>query len=221
MRTHGPLKLEGFVEPDFAENAYLLWTDDGPAAWIVDPGFPPHADMIRAAIEKHGLKPTAILVTHVHLDHIAGIAELRESYPDAVILAPEAEQGALGDPAANLSLACGREVLAPLADRTLKPGDTLTLGPLTWRVLDVSGHSIGGLAFHSPDAGIVLTGDALFAGSVGRTDFPGGSSERLLENIEQQLLTLPDETVIYSGHGPPTTIARERAGNPYLNGEPF
>lgn len=218
MKTHGPLRLEGFVEPGFQENGYLLWTDGGPDAWIVDPGFPPQPQKIIAAVRQHELRPTAVLVTHCHLDHIAGVAAVKAAYPDAAVVAPHAEQHMLADPVANLSAMCGQHVVAPPAERTLRPGDTLTLGPLTWQALDVSGHTVGGLAYYCEAAGVVLTGDTLLAGGVGRTDFPGGSATQLLGNIERHLLTLPEKTAVYSGHGPPTTIARERSTNPFLQG---
>jgi glyoxylase-like metal-dependent hydrolase (beta-lactamase superfamily II) len=114
---------------------------------------------------------------------------------------------------ANLSAQLGFPIEAPPADELVAPGDTLKLGALAWLALDVSGHSPGGLAYYCEEVSVVLTGDALFAGSIGRYDFPGSSRENLLENIQQNLLSLPTETVIYSGHGPATTIGHEREHN--------
>jgi len=216
MKTHGPLNIDGFVEPQFQENGYLLWPTDNPHAWIVDPGLPPQTTQIADAIQKHGLTASAILITHCHGDHIAGATELCETFPDLELYAPHAEEHMLTDTIANLSAPFGFHVVTPPAEKLLAPGDEMTLGSLTFRILDVSGHSPGGLAYYCPDAGIVLTGDALFAGSIGRTDFPGGSARQLLDNIRRNLLTLPEETLVYSGHGPPTTIAIERDSNPYL-----
>ena len=214
MKTHGVLRIDGFVEPTFQENGYLLWTDHGPEAWIIDPGFDPHAERMLAAIQQRKLTPVAILATHAHPDHIAGIPKLLAAYPDLAVIVPQAEQHMLADPRANLSAAMGLNVVVPAATRTVVPGDTLTLGPLTWKTLDVSGHSPGGAAYYCPAADVVFTGDALFAGSIGRTDFPGSSMDRLLANIREHLFALPEETAVYSGHGPPTTIGEERETNP-------
>jgi glyoxylase-like metal-dependent hydrolase (beta-lactamase superfamily II) len=219
MKTHGDLRLEGFTEPSFQENGYLLWAEGCADAWILDPSFAPQPEMIAAAVEKHGLTPVAIVLTHGHVDHIAGVPAIREKYPGIPIIGSAGEQHMLVDAQENLSAQLGMALEVPEADQPLQPGDTLTLGSLTWQVLDVSGHTVGGLAFHCAEAGVVMTGDALFAGSVGRTDFPGGSSARLLENIAAHLLSLPDETAVYSGHGPPTTIGRERQHNICLQGE--
>jgi hydroxyacylglutathione hydrolase len=216
MKPHSPLHIDVFVEPMFQENTCLVWTDAGPDAWIIDPGLPPQAEQVRAALAKHQLTPRAILLTHCHADHIAGVAELCHEYPALELLAPRDERHMLRDPAANLSSPFGFNVVTPPATRLIAPGDTLQLGPLDWQALDVSGHSPGGLAYYCASAAVVFTGDALFAGGIGRYDFPGSSGKRLLANIRRHLLTLPDETVVYSGHGPETTIADERDTNPYL-----
>ncbi len=218
MKTHGPLHVTGFFEPMFQENTYLLWTDEGPQAWIIDPGLPPQAEELLGALRKHALTPAAILITHGHVDHIAGIADLRRAFPTLPIVISSDEADMLTEPASNLSVHLGMSVVMPAATRLVVPGDRLTLGALVFQALDVSGHSSGGLAYYCAEAGVVFTGDALFAGSIGRTDFPGGSLRQLCDNIRRQLLTLPDDTVVYSGHGPPTTIAKERDTNPFLHG---
>jgi len=219
MHTYGPLRLAVFVEPMFEENAFLLWTETAPDCWIVDPGFPPQAQQIIAEVRERKLTPSAILVTHCHPDHIAGVHELRVALDGVPFFAPRDEAKLLRDPVENLSAMMGLSVTAPEADRWLAPADELTLGTLKWRVLDVAGHSPGGLAFQCPDVGVVLTGDALFAGSIGRFDFPHSSRERLLENIQQNLLTLPAETVLWSGHGPASTIGHEQQHNAVLREE--
>ncbi len=221
MRNHGLLSVEILIEPNFEENAYLLWAADQPAAWIIDPGLPPQAEQIAAVVRKRELSPQAILLTHCHADHIAGVEELRQRFPGLQLYAPLQEQHMLGSAAANLSAPFGFKIVVGSADKLLIPGESLTLGPLTWQVLDVGGHSPGGLAYYCPEAAVVFTGDALFAGGIGRYDFPGSSGQRLLSNIRTQLLTLPDRTVVYSGHGPTTTIGRERQSNPFLHGEPL
>ena len=219
MRTHGPLHVDVFVEPMFQENAYLLWADAGPDAWIVDPGLPPHSDNIAAALRAGRLVPRSVLLTHAHVDHIAGVVALCQAFPELKLWAPRAEQHMLTDPVANLSAPFGCEVVTPPADRLIAPGDQLNLGSLAWFALDVSGHSPGGTAYYCPAASIVLSGDALFAGNIGRTDFPDGSEARLLSNIRRNLFALPPETVLYSGHGPSSTIGEERDTNPHFVGD--
>lgn len=216
MNTHGPLSVATYVEPSFQENGYLIWTGDAPAAWVIDPGFPPQCDELIAGVRDQALSLAGIVVTHAHPDHIAGVAAMRAAFAGIPLIAPRDEADLLADPQLNLSAQMGMNLTVQPAEQPIAPGDTLTLGPLEFKVLDVAGHSPGGLALYSEAAGVVFTGDALFAGSIGRTDFPGSSSMRLLENIRNNLFTLPDETVVYSGHGPATTIGEERRTNPFV-----
>ncbi len=204
----------------FQENAYLVWPADAKAAFAVDPGLEPHAKQILASLRQWNLDLAAILVTHAHIDHIAGIAALYKVYPKAAIIAPHAESKMLGDAVANMSKAMGMIIEVPAATRLVDPGDVLKLASLEWKTLDVSGHSPGGLAYYCSEAGVVFTGDALFAGCIGRTDFPGGSTKQLIQNIKSRLLSLPLGTIVYSGHGPVTTVAAERAENPWLQDNP-
>lgn len=215
--TVSSIQVETVVDSVFEENAYIVNHRPGGECWVIDPSFTPQPQRIISIVSDRGLRPAAILVTHTHGDHIVGIDELCRQWPDAQLGVPASEASYLTDPDKNLSSAFGFNlVIKAEPTRLLKPGDTLSLEGLECQVRDVSGHSPGGVAFYFPAAKVVFTGDALFAGSVGRTDFPGASETQLLNNIREQLLSMPDETIVYAGHGPSTTIGQERRTNPFL-----
>lgn len=219
LKRHGNVNIEIFVDSMFAQNALLVWCEGGAECWIVDPGFPPSPERILQALQARALTPAMILLTHCHPDHIAGITPIRRAFPSLPIVAPRGEEHMLTDASANLSAALGFPIVTPPADRLLSPGDVLTLSDSRWESLDVAGHSPASLAYYCGAAGLVISGDALFAGSIGRYDFPGCSRDRLLQNIVQNLLTLPDETTLYPGHGPTSTIGYERTHNGVLLAE--
>jgi glyoxylase-like metal-dependent hydrolase (beta-lactamase superfamily II) len=154
------------------------------------------------------------------VDHIAGIAEVQRAFPGTPVWMHEAEREWLGDPERNLSLGFGQPVSLGGPDRLLGEGDALTLGGTHWRVLHVPGHSPGSIALVCDGVGggptVAISGDALFQGSIGRTDFPGSSFEELARSIRTKLYTLPDDTVIYPGHMGMTTIGDEKRTNPYV-----
>jgi len=208
------LEIQTFALGDFQTNAYVLI--DGGECWIVDPGFEP--EKLVKFLRGRDLTPTRILLTHGHADHIAGINELLAAWPGVPIFCPAGDAKMLTDAGANLSGPFGMPVTSPPADKLVRAGDVLEMNDLCWQVLDTSGHTAGGVSYYCAQAGIVITGDALFAGGIGRTDFPGGDSPRLAENIRRNLYTLPPETSIYPGHGPGGTIGRERRFNPFVRG---
>lgn len=183
-------------------------------AWIIDAGFDPH-DMIQY-VRARDLLLEKVILTHAHVDHIAGLAEVRSAWPEVPILIHQAEQSFLANPALNLSSALDRPIVAPQANQSLEHGQTLSLGGLTFEIRHTPGHSPGGVTLYQHNIGVAFAGDALFAGSIGRTDFPTSDHDALLTSIQDQLLTLPDHTRVLSGHGPPTTIGQEKAQNPYL-----
>jgi glyoxylase-like metal-dependent hydrolase (beta-lactamase superfamily II) len=204
-------------DPVYIENGYTMYLREGGPCWIIDPGLPPQGETIVQHVKEKSLQPAGILLTHGHADHIAGVDEVREGLgPVPVYLARE-EWDALRNPMANLSSRMGTGLSTNVDDPLdLTPGATLELDGTTWQVIDVSGHSPGGRAVYCGELGVVFVGDALFAGSVGRVDFPHSSGDQLMRNIRENLLTLPDETRVLCGHGPETTVGRERETNPFI-----
>ena len=212
---HGELSIETFVEDSFGENAYVVSTEG--RAWVIDPSFPPQVHQLLHFVSSSKLEVEKIVLTHGHADHIAGVDFVHAAHPRAELWIASEDAIMLTDANANLSgpYGMGFTVQTP-PDGDLQPGIKLQLGRFSWTVLDTSGHSPGGRTLYCAEAGVVLAGDALFAGSIGRTDFPGSDHYRLIRSIRENLLKLPDETVVYSGHGPITTIGKERKFNPFL-----
>jgi glyoxylase-like metal-dependent hydrolase (beta-lactamase superfamily II) len=197
----------------FQANAYIVWNGGAREALLVDAGA--EAERLLGELAARDLSLAGILQTHAHGDHIAALDDVVAATGAPVWLHPEAEP-MLRSPDANLSASAGLPVSARVPYQPVRQGDELTLLGRRIRVYETPGHAPGSVSFHLPEDGMVFTGDALFAGSIGRTDFPGGSLSTLLEGIRDRLLTMPDETVVYSGHMEATTIGRERRTNPFL-----
>ncbi len=198
----------------YQTNCYVVRPAGYAGCWVIDASFDPEP-LIRL-IGDEGGAPEALILTHAHVDHLAGVAEVRRAYPSLPIWAHRTEEAWLSDPVLNLSEFGGQAITAPAATRLLDGGETLALGPTTWSVLHTPGHSPGGITLYCPAAGVALVGDALFAGSIGRTDFPGSSLDQLTESIRSRLYTLPATTRVLPGHGPSTTIGREAQSNPFV-----
>ena len=215
------LTIETFVERTFGENAFVVSTEDdsgGRVGWVIEPSFPPQVTHLLAYVADEKITIARIVLTHGHADHIAGLDHVHDAHPEAEVAMAAADQPMLADANRNLSAPFGLAMtVRTRADTDLVAGMPLSLGRLTWQVLDTSGHSPGGISLHCPEAGAVFTGDALFAGSIGRADFSDSDGGRLIANIRENLLTLGDETIVYSGHGPITTIGNERKSNPFLS----
>jgi hydroxyacylglutathione hydrolase len=214
------LKIEVVESAPFAENAYVLWRRGGTEALVVDPSF--DTDSVLEWLDREGLNLAAILNTHGHADHIAGNAAIKEIFPGAPLIIGKNEASLLTDPDANLSAAFGMPLISPPADRTVDHGEVLELAGFTFEVREIPGHSPGSVVFVARDfePGFVLGGDVLFAGSVGRTDLAYGDGPLLFAGIRLKLFDLPDATRVFPGHGPPTTIGRERRTNPFVGENP-
>jgi len=197
----------------FVENCYLVIDEAAQQCAIVDPG--EEAGLILHRIEQAAVVPVAIWLTHAHLDHVLGVSQLRAATGAPVFLHPA--DRALYDRVPDQAAAFGlrADPLAP-PDRSFAHGEALRVGGLSFTVRHTPGHSPGSIALVGE--GTVFGGDVLFQGSIGRTDLPGGDLETLLASIERELLVLPDSTIVYSGHGPATTIGAERRTNPFLTG---
>ena len=208
--------LEMLTVGPFQENCYIIGDEQTGIGALVDPG--DEAARIALAVEQTGLDIGQIIITHAHIDHVGAVAALAYEYACPVLMHAEAEPmlQQLPTQAMMMGLRFGK---VPTVDRHIEDEEVLEVGGLGLRSLYTPGHAPGHLAFYLEDEGLVLSGDALFAGSVGRTDLFGGNMDLLMRSINERLLTLPDETRVLSGHGPETTIGEERAHNPFLGGE--
>jgi glyoxylase-like metal-dependent hydrolase (beta-lactamase superfamily II) len=211
--VNNTILVETIVTGPFQENTYLVAPGEGRAAVIIDPGDEP--DRIAASVEALRLRPVMILNTHGHLDHIGAVPDLRERYeiPFAIHPGDAFLLENVNDHAALFGLSGYRD---PIVDRDLVAGETVEAAELSFEVLFTPGHSPGGVTFKVGDA--LFVGDCLFLGSIGRTDLPGGDAAVLKRSLHEVLLAFPDETRVYSGHGPATTIGQERRTNPFLTG---
>ena len=213
------ITIKQFEFNPFGENTYVL-SDETQEAIVVDCGCMTAGErsLFSDYITEHELTPVRLLCTHLHFDHIIGNAFIRDTYgvqPEASRLDVE-QLPSLEAQMAGLGLPPHLTFESVPVEKYLAEGDTVRFGRSELQVLSTPGHSPGSLSFYSPADGFVLSGDALFAGSIGRTDLWGGDFRTLITAIREKLLTLPDDTVVYSGHGPATTIGIERNENPYL-----
>ncbi len=199
--------IKRFVVGPIETNSYLVWDASTNDACLIDPGG--DAEKIKDFIEDKGLRLDFIINTHGHGDHIAANSDFR-----APVYIHEMDKDFLLDPNKNLSGAFLFPFVSPAASRILKDGDTIKLGTLTMEVMHTPGHTPGSISIALDD--VVFTGDTLFAGGVGRTDFAYGSEGALIKSIQDKLMPLADDIIIYPGHGPESTIGEERDSNPFI-----
>jgi hydroxyacylglutathione hydrolase len=207
--------LEMLTVGPFQENCYVIGDEKTGEGAIVDPG--DEAARIALAVEQTGLEISEILITHAHIDHVGAVAALVEEYACAVLMHAEAEPmlQQLPTQAMMMGLRFGK---VPKVNRHIEDEEVLEVGGLRLKALYTPGHAPGHLAFYAESERLVLSGDALFAGGVGRTDLIGGDMAVLMRSINERLMTLPDDTRVLSGHGPESTLGDERAHNPFLRG---
>jgi len=201
----------------FQQNCTLLWDARTKQGAIVDPGG--DLDAIEAAIAEVGLKPEKILLTHGHIDHAGGAAELRERLGGIPIEGPHSDERPLLDNLEKQGEAYGIEARPVTPDRWLDDGDTVSVAGHTFEILHCPGHSPGSVVFVNRPHSFALMGDVLFQGSIGRTDLPLGNHETLMRSIRTKVMALPDDFAFICGHGPASTIGRERRTNPFIRGD--
>lgn len=213
--TASPFEVYRIVSRPFYENTYILTQAGSSDCLVVDPGFEPEA--IIEEIDEHKLNPTAIVLTHGHSDHIAGVSSIKQRWPSLPVLIGHGDAEKLTDPVANLSAGYGIDVKSPPADTLLREDEDLRVGEFCATVAEIPGHSVGHIVFwFASDPILVLAGDVLFHEGIGRTDFPDGDFSALEAGILNKLYRLPDSAIVLPGHGEPTTIGHEKKHNPFV-----
>jgi hydroxyacylglutathione hydrolase len=210
------MKIDRLVLGEFENNCYIVRNNDSATeCLVIDTAL--DVRELPAFLDKHKLSPVAVILTHGHIDHIAGVNALRKKFPSIQVYIHKLDAEMLTDKTSNLSLMAGSSFTAGKADYLIDEGDIIDKAGIQLRVIHTPGHTPGGICLYAEKEGVIFVGDTLFAGSIGRTDFPNGDMKKLIEGIKHKLLVLPDDTVVYPGHGPETTIGREKTNNPFLS----
>ena len=205
--------IERLVVGPLQTNCYIVADEDTKECLIIDPGGDP--DLIVETATRLELKVKLVVNTHGHFDHILANRQVMENTGAPLAIHTD-DANMLSNPLRSFSFFLAKFRPSPPAAMLLKEGDILRVGEAELKVLHTPGHSPGSVSLWCEEENALFSGDVLFHMGIGRTDFPGGSAQVLLQSIREKLFTLPDDTVVYSGHGPPTTIAQERRHNPFL-----
>ena len=218
--------IEEITLTAFQQHTRIVGCAKTKRAICIDPG-EASAEIV-SAIDKHGFELQAIACTHAHMDHVGGVAALKQLKPEAKIIIHSADEplylelpnqpGWLGIPRSQWTAYGFDYAQPPQADQYWSDGQTYQVGELSFKIIHCPGHTLGHVVLFEPSEKKVFVGDCLFAGSIGRTDLPGGSKEQLMDSLFKKILPLGDDVTVYSGHGPITTIGQERLTNPFLTG---
>jgi glyoxylase-like metal-dependent hydrolase (beta-lactamase superfamily II) len=208
--------IDTIIMGDYQTNCYCVRKDkDTGTCLMIDPGLEPEPLILM--LKQNDYTPVDIVLTHGHADHIGGVEAIRRHWPRVQVAIHEDDANMLTSPAENLSLMAGSMVQARPADVLLDSDETdYQAAGLQFKIIHTPGHSPGSICLYAAQEQILFVGDTLFAGSVGRSDFPGGSHEALIDSIKTKLLILPEPTQVYPGHGPETTLGNEKKFNPFL-----
>jgi hydroxyacylglutathione hydrolase len=209
------MNIHDIVLGELQTNGYVLTSDDAAGkCLIIDSGL--ENSQLISYLKEMNLTPEAIILTHGHADHIVGVRDLRENFPDISVVIHKNDAEMLTNPMMNLSALAGTNFQTDPADTLLEGGQKISFAGIELEVLETPGHTPGGICLYSKDDNVVFAGDTLFLRSVGRSDFPGGSHDQLITSIKEKLMTLPPATKVYTGHGDTTTIGMEKESNPFL-----
>jgi len=211
------ITVKKFVFNDFQENTFVLHDESGEGL-IIDPGCnsTDETEELISYISDQGIKPVKVINTHAHIDHVLGVNSLVSHFSIPFLL--HRLELPLIERSVEQAVMFGLDFQeAPIADAYVEDNEVIALGDSRLQVLHLPGHSPGGLGLYCEAQNFVVVGDVLFAGSIGRTDLPGGDYETLISSIKTRLLSLNDDCLVYSGHGPETNIGRERISNPFLS----
>lgn len=204
-------RIKAYQVGQLGTNCYVMYRESLKKAVIVDPGG--DGAYILDMCRELSLAPEAILLTHGHFDHILAVKDIKEAFPEVKIYAGQQEKGLLEDPAINLSSSFGRACTVS-ADEYAEDGASFSIGGITFQVLFTPGHTSGSVCYMVRSESVLISGDTLFLRSLGRTDFPTGNQSMILRSIRERLFALPEDTMVYPGHGGVTTIGHEKVHNP-------
>lgn len=209
------MNIQNFVLGEFETNSFVLTAaDDSSQCLVIDTGLE-NSELI-SYIKDNGLTPEAVILTHGHADHIVGVRDLRKNWPDILVVIHKNDAEMLTNATMNLSALAGTNFRTEPGDIIIDGEQKISFAGIEFEVLETPGHTPGGISLYSSKDDVLFAGDTLFSGSVGRSDFPGGSHTDLINGIKEKLLPLPPQTKVYTGHGYSTTISLEKAGNQFL-----